>query len=279
MKTLCLTLTIACFQLSGICQSIRVTNIKGRAPVTGDVSPNQAREEALNDAKLNALKAAGIEEKISCYQSLNTNQVNDNNDQSFQSHIQSDILGAVKFDTVIAEGMITDSDNHVYYQVSIDAEVTTYTPPIVTTTQTDNTTTTCQPTVRPQHIKTDYKYDNGDCYSGQFANGKRDGYGSYHWANGSQYIGYYKNGVRNGPGVYYGSNGKTMTGIWTNGVFTKYEYFATTRGTTSGGFTRNYDANGQSNNNTVAPLSPQDKLSNDQSNFAQDVETEQQKIQ
>ncbi|HTB30541.1 MAG TPA: hypothetical protein VK808_00850 [Bacteroidia bacterium] len=277
MRTLILIMAAASFQLAAYSQTVRVTNITGRAPVTGDVSPNQARKEALDDAKLNALKSAGIEEKISCYQSLNTDQVNDDNNQSFQSHIQSDILGAVKFDTVISEGMVTDSDSHVYYQVCINAEVTPYVPQPETTVKVI-TREEVQPQTQSPPAKTNFSYNNGDSYSGQFANGGRNGYGTYRWANGSQYTGYYKNGMRDGPGVYYGSNGKVMTGIWTNGIFTKYQSFAGSQGsyTSSAG---SYGTGSQNTNGTVTEPSPQDKLSNDQSNFAHDVDTQEQKIQ
>jgi hypothetical protein len=287
MKPLILIIAVISFQLSAFSQMVRVTNITGRAKVTGDVSPNQARKEALDDAKLNALKAAGIEEKISCYQSLNTDQVNDDNNQTFQSHIQSDILGEVKFDTVIAEGMVTDSNSNVYYQVSINALVTPYAPEPETTVSASTTVTPVNVFTkpRPQPVapaKSNCNYGNGDTYSGQFAAGERNGYGTYRWANGSQYTGYYKNGMRNGPGVYYGSNGKVMTGIWNNGVFTRYQSFADCQGSycsSNGTRGRSYGTCTQNTENTLAQPTPEDKLSNDENNFSQEVDTQQQKIQ
>ena len=283
MKTLSLIIAFAGLQLAAISQTVRVTNIIGRARVVGDVSPTQARAEALNDAKLNALRAAGIEEKISCYQSQTTDQQDDDNKQNFQSHIQSDILGAVKFDTVIAEGMVTDSLSNVYYQVKIDAEVDPYTPAAETTVEPEHDHEKINPKVenQPQQPSTtDYNYGNGDSYSGQFVNGKRDGYGTYRWANGAQYTGYYTNGLRNGPGVYYGAHGKVMSGVWANGVFTQYQNFTycyKTRGNkTSGSGTYTQIAN---NTETVTPPTPQEKLDNDQHNFAQDVDAQQQKMQ
>ena len=52
----------------------KVIEIKGTAFISGDVSPNQAKIQALNDAKINALKAAGIEENINSYQLLFTSE-------------------------------------------------------------------------------------------------------------------------------------------------------------------------------------------------------------
>jgi hypothetical protein len=298
MKTLIIIAAAVSLQFAATCQAVRVTNITGRAAITGNTCPNQARKEALDDAKLNALKAAGIAEKISCYQSLQTDQQDNDNNQSFQSHIQSDILGDVKYDSIVSEGMFKDTNNIVYYQVTIDALVTPYAPDPVIPYTTDVTPykkikrpppTPIQPA---QNCTSDCRYNNGDMYTGQFANGRRNGYGTYHWANGAQYTGYYKDGQRDGPGVFYGSNGKVMTGIWSNGIFTRYQSFALCQGpyanrnnysgygnTGSYGTTVNNNYNNVQQQQQQTPPTPQQKLDNDQSNFAQDVDTEQQKIE
>jgi hypothetical protein len=275
MKTLILILAVISYPLLAICQTVRVTNITGQAQVTGNISPDEARKEALDDAKLNALKGAGIEEKISCYQSLSTDQVNDNDNQSFQSHIQSDMLGAVKFDTIISEGMVRDSNSNVFYRVRINALVTTYLSDPLTTVSTGKI---INKPASPDN-KNECYYFNGDTYSGQLHGSKRNGYGTYVWANGSQYTGYYKNGLRNGPGVYYGSNGKILSGFWTNDRFTQYQIFPSGQTAYTQRSHINTNSSGTGMQANVAQPSPQNKLNNDQNNFAQQVEAEQQKIQ
>ena len=85
-------------------------------------------------------------------------------------------------------------------------------------------------------------YSNGDQYSGEFANGKFNGIGTYIWSDGDRYDGGFVNGqiegtgrltfangdywegtfsagqIRNGAGTFqYGNDGSTFTGPWQNG--------------------------------------------------------------
>src|SRR4051812_4886010 len=73
-----------------------VSDIKGSALISGDVSPNEARKQALSDAKVNALKAAGIKENLNSYQVLYTSQRNNDYSQFFTSDVQTEIQGAVQ---------------------------------------------------------------------------------------------------------------------------------------------------------------------------------------
>ena len=49
---------------------IDIQESKGIAFISGDTSPNQAKKKALNEAKINALKAAGIGENIKSFELL-----------------------------------------------------------------------------------------------------------------------------------------------------------------------------------------------------------------
>jgi len=62
------------------------------------------------------------------------------------------------------------------------------------------------------------KFINGDTYTGNYVNGKPDGFGEYQWANGSHYKGMFKNGLRHGQGIWKknGNNSDIFEGEWVN---------------------------------------------------------------
>lgn len=118
----CLYLTLATFSQ----KSIAVSGIRGAAFISGDVSPNEARANALNDAKVNALKAAGINETVSSYQMLFTSQVKNDFTQFFSSDIQSEMQGAVRAVKVVQEKTYCKSEHEIICEVVIDGEVIRY---------------------------------------------------------------------------------------------------------------------------------------------------------
>ena len=103
-----------------------VKNIIGNAFISGDISPNQARAQALNDAKINALKSAGIAENINAYQLLLTSQNNNDYRQFFASDIQSEMQGAVQSYSIKSEKNYCKNDKELICEVVIDAEVIKY---------------------------------------------------------------------------------------------------------------------------------------------------------
>lgn len=106
--------------------TIKVSNVKGIAYITGDTSPNQAKNLALNDAKINALKKAGIEENLKSYQLLFNTEENSEFTQLFSSEIQSEIQGAVQSFEIIKETTIKKSELELYIEITIDAVVIKY---------------------------------------------------------------------------------------------------------------------------------------------------------
>lgn len=120
------------FQVSAQKQ-VKVSAIKGTAFITGDVSPNQAKLIALNDAKINALKAAGIGENIKSYQLLFSSQEKNEFSQFFSSDIQSEIQGAVSSYEITNQATFSKSDDILNIEVTIDATVIKY------DTKSDNT--------------------------------------------------------------------------------------------------------------------------------------------
>ena len=112
---------------------VKVSGVKGIAYITGNISPNEAKALAVNDAKINALKAAGISENIKSYQLLFTSQEKNDYSQFFNSDIQSEIQGAVESFSIVNEATVKKSDFELYMQITIDAVVIKYeTKPDVT---------------------------------------------------------------------------------------------------------------------------------------------------
>ena len=107
-------------------KTIDVKKIKGTAIISGDVSPNAAKIQALNDAKVNALKAAGIDEKINSYQLLSTSTVKNDYSQFFSSDIQSEMQGAVKSYSILSQKIYCKDENEIICDVMIDAVVIKY---------------------------------------------------------------------------------------------------------------------------------------------------------
>jgi hypothetical protein len=57
-------------------------------------------------------------------------------------------------------------------------------------------------------------YPNGDAYTGQFSNGKKDGFGNMKYTNGNVYKGIWKNDYKDGKGFMDYSNGDIYEGDW-----------------------------------------------------------------
>lgn len=124
--------TLVCFLLLFTVNNLfaqkvfRVRGIIGTALISGDVSLNQAKVQALNDAKLNALKAAGIAERIKSYQLLFTSQQKNDYSQFFSSDIQSEIEGAIQSYVVKNERTYSKKEFETISEVTIDASVIKY---------------------------------------------------------------------------------------------------------------------------------------------------------
>lgn len=103
-----------------------VSDIRGVGLISGDVSPNQAKKQALSEAKINALKAAGIKEHLNSYQVLFTSQQKNDYSQFFTSDIQTEIQGAVQSYQVKSERTYCKSEYEIIHEVTIDATIVKY---------------------------------------------------------------------------------------------------------------------------------------------------------
>lgn len=128
-KLLLLTISVACSLVvySQKNKIIDVHSVEGVGYIAGDVSENKARQNAIDDAKINALKQAGIEEHVNSYQTLLSSQSNKDFSQFFSSDIQSEMQGAVKSYTVLSEDKeVNPSTKIIEIHVKIAAEVIKY---------------------------------------------------------------------------------------------------------------------------------------------------------
>lgn len=108
-------------------QQIKETkDVTGQALISGDVSPNLAKQQALNDAKVNALKAAGIGEQINSYQLLLTSQQKNDYSQFFSSDIQTEMQGAIQSFNIKNERIYSKNEFEMVCEVTIDAQVIKY---------------------------------------------------------------------------------------------------------------------------------------------------------
>lgn len=94
--------------------------------ITRDISPLEAKFRAIEDAKINALKKAGISEEISLSNFLHTTQVNNNFNQSFNEISTSEINGAITIDTILSESRKFDEYNNMIIEVEILSNVYKY---------------------------------------------------------------------------------------------------------------------------------------------------------
>jgi hypothetical protein len=82
--------------------------------------------QALNEAKINALNAAGIAEDMSTYQLLFTSQQKNDFTHFFSSSIQSEMRGAVQNYEIISERTYCKTENEIVCEVKINATVVKY---------------------------------------------------------------------------------------------------------------------------------------------------------
>ena len=112
---------------------IKIKGSKGTAFISGDISPNEAKKKAINEAKINALKAAGISENIKTFELLYTSESDKDYQQFFSSNIQSEMQGNILSYQIIKEETIQKNELELYLEVTISASVIKYeTTPDVT---------------------------------------------------------------------------------------------------------------------------------------------------
>jgi len=104
----------------------KLKNIIGIAIGGASQTPEEVKQKAINDAKVNALKKAGIAENINAYTDYFRSETENKMEELFTSDILSSINGTVKDVEVIEAKLGVTPEGQLKYDVKINCTVVTY---------------------------------------------------------------------------------------------------------------------------------------------------------
>jgi len=127
MKPILILFIASIFTLNLYSQDItRITGAKGRQVIVGNINEDEAKNRALAEAKLNALKMAGVSEHIQSYDLLYKSEIGNKFEEVFMSDMLSEIRGAVKSYTIKTSDKGIDDYKNFFIEVTIDADIILY---------------------------------------------------------------------------------------------------------------------------------------------------------
>lgn len=132
MKKLLITASLSFLfaSIHGICQNktdeFQLMGIVGEAIGGEHLSPEQVKQKAINNAKINALKKGGIEENINSYTDYFRKESDNTFEELFTSDILSNIEGTVKDIEVVDARPSFTAENQIKYTVTINCTVVKY---------------------------------------------------------------------------------------------------------------------------------------------------------
>ena len=103
----------------------KFTNVKGAAVIV-NVTPEEARNKAIEAAKVEAMRLAGVTEWIKSFDFLEKKEAGGTYDEFFHSLTSVETLGSVTGWELKSESKKIDDFNNLIYEVSIDATVQLY---------------------------------------------------------------------------------------------------------------------------------------------------------
>lgn len=103
-----------------------VENVKGKAYLEPNVTPNEAKRQALQQAKTNALRKAGVAEYVNTWKTQITEQTGESVSRSFSEAINSEIRGSVKNYNTIETKSYKNEVGTFVFEVVINAEIIKY---------------------------------------------------------------------------------------------------------------------------------------------------------
>lgn len=123
-----LLISILFFQNNLVSQErIHVEGATGVGIMVGSISERAARREALNDAKVEALRKAGVTEHLSSYEMLFRSETDRDYSEFFSSDVHAELQGAVQHYEVVNEQRSVDVHSNLFtIEVTIDATVILY---------------------------------------------------------------------------------------------------------------------------------------------------------
>lgn len=104
----------------------KLKNIAGLAIGGESQTPEQVKQKAINEAKVNALRKAGITESINSYSDYLRSETENSYEELFTSDILSNINGTVKNIDVVNAKMSVTPEGQIKYDVSINCTVVKY---------------------------------------------------------------------------------------------------------------------------------------------------------
>jgi hypothetical protein len=106
-------------------QRLQIHNVKGRV-IIANISPEQARENAIEAAKAEALRQAGAEEWVQSFDFLEKREESNKFDEFFHSLTSVTSMGSVVDWKVRKENKGADEFGTLFYEVTLDATVVLY---------------------------------------------------------------------------------------------------------------------------------------------------------
>jgi hypothetical protein len=113
------------FTIAVQAQTEKVKDVPGSAALV-NITPEQAKQRAIDDAKAEALRLAGVEEWVQSVNFLETRESNNKVTDFFHSLTSVQSMGEVVSWSLVKENKIKDELGNLRYDVVIDAEVRIY---------------------------------------------------------------------------------------------------------------------------------------------------------
>tara|TARA_B110000459_G_scaffold200105_1_gene247970 strand:+ start:197 stop:1009 length:813 start_codon:yes stop_codon:yes gene_type:complete len=104
---------------------IDVKQVQGVSYISGNTSPIVAKEQALNEAKLNALRKANISEDINSNETYLTSDTDGNHQDYYTSDFYSNFKGAIKSFEITSD-IMTPIETGIKRVITINAKVIKY---------------------------------------------------------------------------------------------------------------------------------------------------------
>jgi len=126
-KCVVVVFALICLLASQCLHSQEFRGIEGRWQIS-NISPEEARQRAIEEAKKEALRRAGIEERIRATEALSTIDSKEQFQQMYSSFSSVELNGAItRFDVVKDEIIKENIDGQLYATITINATVKKYT--------------------------------------------------------------------------------------------------------------------------------------------------------
>ena len=106
-------------------QHVQVQGVQGQATIA-NITPEQAREKAVEQAKAEALRRAGVEEWVQSFDFLQKREENNKFEEFFHSLTSVQAMGSVVDWSVLKENKRLDESGTLLYEVTLDATVVLY---------------------------------------------------------------------------------------------------------------------------------------------------------